>query len=189
MAALWDQSGFGVTNAVLLCRPRHPFFELALRMLSDPVFRNDSDVVKRTGPRFLTAVLQRYRALNTARTRLCEHDPTASPDCVYVASSHIFESLDLMLSRTAQWRCADVWLVNASTPQLLRDECSALVQRSKARGSIFGEDSSEERLALHHYLHLGYLKNSKNHIDYQLNMFLNGYWTYMHDIGLAYIHL
>ena len=174
---------------MLLCRPRHPFFELALRMLSEPFFRNRSHVVERTGPRFLTAVLQRYRALNPSRTRLCERDPTASPDCVYVAPSHLFETIDILLLSFCQSRCENEWANIDSTPSLVRNECAALLQQTKARGSLTGEINSEERLARHLYLHLGYSPASKGRCDYGLNTLLKRYWTYIHGIGLSYVQL
>lgn len=158
-------------------------------MLREPSFRNHSDVVMRTGPRFLTAVLQRYRELNPSLTRRCDREPTASPDCVYIAPSHVFESLDLIFRRRCLSRCENEWLVNSSTPLLVRNECTALLRQSKARGSVTGEDNSEERLALHHYLHLGYFTDSKGRYEYQLDSLLMGFWTYKHDIGLVYLTL
>ena len=156
-------------------------------MLSEPLFRNEGHVVKRTGPRFLTAVLQRYRGLNSSRARLCDSDPTATPDCVYVAPSHMFESLDILTIRRYFSRCANDWLLKPSTPLLLRNECNTLLRQREVRGSLPGENNSEERFAIHHYLHLGYFNNVTDRYTYRLNMLLNGYCTYKHDFGLTYI--
>ena len=150
---------------------------------------NESDIVKRTGPRFLSAVLQRYRGLNSSRSRLCDRDPTASPDCVYVAPSHVFESLDILTIRRYFSRCANDWLLNSSAPLILRNECTALLRQRDVRGSLPGEDHSEERFSQHHYLHLGYESNTNDNSRYRLNMLMNGYWTYVHNTGLACIQL
>ena len=178
-----------MTNSVLLCRPRHPFFELALRMLSEPSFRIHKNVVQSTGPRFLTAVFKQYRELNLSRTQLCERDPTASSDCVYIAPWYLFETIDPIMLKKCRWRCENDWLKNNSTSPLVRNECSALILQSKARGSYALEINSEERLARHLYLHLGYSPASKGRCDYGLNTLLKRYWTYIHGIGLSYVQL
>ena len=54
-----------VSNALLLCRPRHPFFRLAIDSLaaSQAVARSDPEfqIVFSTGPFFLQQVLERYQ--------------------------------------------------------------------------------------------------------------------------------
>ena len=182
-----------MTNSVLLCRPWHPFFELALRMLSEPSFRIHKNVVQSTGPRFLTAVFKQYRELNLSRTQLCERDPTASSDCVYIAPWHLFETIDPIMLQKCRWRCENDWLKNNSTSPLVRNECNALILQSKARESFALEINSEERLARHLYLHIGYWPEAapKDRCanGTMLNTFLKGYRTYMHGTGLSYVNL
>ena len=192
MVCLWESSGFGLTNSVLLCRPRHPFFELVLRMLPEPSFRIQKDTVMRTNPRFLTAVLQRYCELNLSRTQLCKRDPTASPDCVYIAPSHLFETIDVVVLKRCYLQCENNWLKKNTTSSLVRNECSALIRQTKALGSLSGEINSEDRLARHLYLHLGYNPEatSKDRCakGTLLNTFLKRYWTYVHGFRPTYLN-
>ena len=85
-----------VTQSVIICRPHHPFLRLLLETL--PEFNKRGITISRTGPHFVTEVLERYRRSNTTLEAICSVDARSHPDCVHVEAPHVFDSLDFFNS-------------------------------------------------------------------------------------------
>lgn len=67
---------------------------MVIESLSLPEFAGEKEPSRRSGSRFLTAILERYRRANAALDRQCREDPTSSADCVHVASTEHFSGID-----------------------------------------------------------------------------------------------
>ena len=173
----------------MLCRPRHPFLKLAIESL--PEFKSQNNVVHRTGPRYLTAILERYQAADSNRSDKCAKDPTSRDDCIFIAPSKIFESLDLWNAHRYKDFCRNK-LRDAKPDVFARDNvlrhCRDYVTGIDQLGSTTEMANNSERLAVHHYLHLGYRPDSIGDTPIDLNNFIRGYWMYKTKKGLTYVH-
>lgn len=194
----WWNGDNGVTNSVILCRPRHPFFKLLIESLEANAHRQ-MFVVERTGPRFLTPIVERYRKSNPKLTELCDKDPAAHNDCLVIEPPFTFEGLNLDHTKTYVSLCRETLskLPNPSPtdahgePPLIR-HCRLLLESLSSRGSPVELPThlSDGRLSEHHYLSMGYKhgadRSGGSHY-FTLQALLNGHCTYKKDKGLVYV--
>ena len=82
-----------VTNCLMFCRPKHPFLRMLIESL--PEFFGLSNTMCRTGPGFMTQILDRYRNLDKERTEQCDETTSSRSDCVLVVESAVFHPYSL----------------------------------------------------------------------------------------------
>lgn len=173
-----------------MCRPRHPFMKLLQESL--PAFRDRNHVVFRTGPRFVTAVLERYQAADRKRSEECAKDATSRDDCIFIAPANIFESLHIINTHAFKDICRGK-LKGANSDAIARDNvlryCRDYLTAIEQLGTATELANNLERLAVHHYLHLGYHTNSDRNCaanTFSLGNLMRGYWIYEKSRGFTY---
>lgn len=175
----------------MMCRPRHPFLKLLIQSL--PEFQNNYHVVLRTGPRFVTAILERYLAADKSRADACGSDPTSRDDCVYIAPATHFETLHNVHSHRYRDTCLSK-LKGASdaaiaTDALLR-RCREYIRGIEELGTFAELADNADRLAVHHYLHMGYHTSADRNCaanTFDLRNVIRGFWLYQKGFGMNYI--
>ena len=184
-------AGFGVTNSIMLCRPRHPFFKLLIKSL--PEFKDKYHVVLRTGPRFLTAVLDRYQAVDKNRTEECTKDAASRDDCIFIVPAHVFESLHNLYTHRYKDHCRRK-LKGATSDAIASDKvpryCRDYIAGIEHRGTATEFENNSDRLAVHHYLHMGYRTGSDRNCaanTFNMGNLIRGYWMYKPKKGFKYI--
>ena len=174
-----------------MCRPGHPFLKLLLQSL--PEFKNNYHVVLRTGPRFVTAILERYLAADKQRAEACGSDPTSREDCVYIAPATHFETLHNIYSHRYRDECISKLKAAGdaaiATDAILR-RCREYLQAIEERGTFVELADNVGRLAVHHYLHMGYHTNNDRNCaanTFELRNLIRGFWKFQKNIGMNYI--
>ncbi|KAL4219253.1 hypothetical protein ACF0H5_021835 [Mactra antiquata] len=135
---------FVINNAILLCKPKHPFFKKLLDSLQEAV--NAKDVMDSTGPRYVTNIFQKYTGINYQSVERDDNDisksepyfyntliPETDPEHVYVPNSHyLMDEInrnDKSLPRHIQTICNDL----KNSEMLFQRGCVEVAQKGLHR--------------------------------------------------------
>lgn len=147
----------------------------------------------RTGPRFVTEILERYLAADKKRAAECGSDPTSRDDCIFIAPATYFESLHTINSHRFRDECLSKLKV-ASDAAIASDavlrRCREYLRAIEERGTFVELAGNLDRLAVHHYLHMGYHTNADRNCaanTFELRQLIRGFWMFQKGIGINYI--
>ncbi|KAL4238334.1 hypothetical protein ACF0H5_003044 [Mactra antiquata] len=141
-AATYKKSYF-MSNAVMLCRPKHPFFKMVLMGLLK--VDDEADPVAVTGPAFLTRMFQKYNKitpylLHAQKKDMSSNSPSfykgeyleTDDNALYVPNSQYFmDNISPEIHKRMMKSCDDV--EDHPSSQLTIRACSELVSRMNVR--------------------------------------------------------
>ncbi|KAH3855355.1 hypothetical protein DPMN_097922 [Dreissena polymorpha] len=140
-----------INNAIMMCRPKHPFFKQVLYGLQQPpnkTFIDSADsVMKTTGPIFLTGEFNKYMGIETMTTEKNKtHWSGNSPffyrgelletdnNGVYVPNTRYFtDELDITLKAMFESMCKDTY--SDCNNEMKRNACFELNEQGFLRKS------------------------------------------------------
>ena len=141
----------------------------------------------------MTAVLERYQAADKKRAEECANDATSRDDCIFIAPAHFFETLHNIHAHRYKDHCRGK-LKDAKSDAIARDNvlryCRDYIGGIEHRGTSTEFENNSERLAVHHYLHMGYRTGSDRNCaanTFNMGNLIRGYWMYKPKEGFKYI--
>ena len=138
----------------------------------------------------MTEILERYQAADSIRSAECAKDQTSRDDCIFIAPANVFESLDIANSHRYKDFCREKLKI-AKPKEFAQDNvyryCRAYIAGIDQLGTTTELANNSERLAIHHYLHLGYHPGSIGDTTIDLKNLIRGYWIYKTKKGFTYV--
>ena len=141
----------------------------------------------------MTAILERYQTTDKKRANQCAKDATSRDDCIFIAPAHIFETLHNIHAHRYKDHCRNK-LKGAKPNAIARDNilryCHNYLTSVEQLGAALEFANNSERLAVHHYLHMGYRTGSKcadPANTFNMRNLIRGFCIYKKREGFSYV--
>ena len=187
---MWENLERVVSNAVMMCRPRHPFMKFLIHNLENSLKKKTKDIVYSTGPFFVTEALARYRAKMTLErptiAALCNTDASAHPDCVHDELESLFEDVAYIHLKDAIGNCK---YKLTALPKGIQQRCREMFSRMSKYNSVMRRGHPPEKFGVHYHFNIGHINGgiAPDKYDLDIRVAISGYWAYNKEKGIQFI--